>query len=101
MILVYLIDCSGFVDSVKLFISDLLTRGKIKTTNFSLKPFTCSLCMVWWVGLLYIIITGNFTILNLLLVSMLSFLTPVSKDLLFIMRDGLTYIINKLYPNVK
>ena len=101
MIIVYIIDCSGFIDELKLFISSHLTRGKIKTTNFDLKPFTCSLCLTFWVGIGYLLFTSQFTIINLLIICMLSFLTPVVKDLLFIMRDGLTYLINKLRPNDK
>lgn len=101
IVLVYLIDCSGFTESLKLFISKHLTGGKIETTNFSLKPFTCSLCMVWWCGLAYLLLTNQFTVYYLLWVCILSFLTPVTKDILFIVRDVLTYLVNKIQPNDK
>lgn len=57
-ILVFIIDISGFIPSLKLFISKYLTKSKIVTDNFSIKPIDCSLCMTHWVGLIYIIYTG-------------------------------------------
>ena len=99
LIIVFIIDLSGAVDSLKLFLSKILTKGKIQTTNFDFKPFTCSLCMTWWIGLIYLLICHSFTIPYIALVALLSFLTPISNSILLLIKDLAIFLINKL--NVK
>jgi hypothetical protein len=89
---VLIIDLSGFTNTLKLFISKHLTNSKITTTNFSIKPFDCSFCMNFWTGLLFTIVTGQFTLVNLLIILLLSFFTPSIKDFLLTIRD----LISKL-----
>ena len=96
LIIVYIIDLSGAVESFKLFISKILTKGKIQTTNFDLKPFTCSLCMTWWIGLIYLLICHSFTIPYIALVALLSFLTPLSSSILLLIKDLAIFLVNKL-----
>lgn len=97
LIIVYIIDLSGVVDSIKLFISKHLTKNKIVTTNFSIKPFDCSLCSTWWIGLIYLLICHSFTIPYIALVALLSFLTPISNNILLLMKDLIGFEINKIY----
>lgn len=97
LIIVYIIDLSGAVESFKLFISKILTKGKIQTTNFDLKPFDCSLCSTWWIGLIYLLICHSFTIPYIALVALLSFLTPVSNNILLLIKDLIGFEINKIY----
>ena len=99
LIIVFIIDLSGAVESFKLFLSKILTKGKIQTTNFDLKPFTCSLCSTWWIGLIYLLICHSFTIPYIALVALLSFLTPLSSSILLLIKDLAIFLINKL--NVK
>ena len=99
LIIVFIIDLSGAVESFKLFLSKILTKGKIQTTNFDLKPFTCSLCMTWWTGLIYLLICHSFTIPYIALVALLSYLTPLSSSILLLIKDLAIFLINKL--NVK
>lgn len=96
LIIVYIIDLSGAVESLKLFISKILTKGKIQTTNFDLKPFTCSLCMTWWIGLIYLLICHSFTIPYIALVALLSYLTPLSSSILLLIKDLVIFLVNKL-----
>ena len=96
LIIVFIIDLSGAVESFKLFISKILTKGKIQTTNFDLKPFTCSLCMTWWIGLIYLLICHSFTIPYIALVALLSFLTPLSSSILLLIKDLAIFLVNKL-----
>lgn len=53
---------SGFPYEIENIISKRLKFGKFKLP----KPFSCPLCMTWWTTLLYIIITGNLTLFNIL-----------------------------------
>ena len=96
LIIVFIIDLSGAVESLKLFISKILTKGKIQTTNFDLKPFTCSLCSTWWIGLIYLLICHSFTIPYIALVALLSFLTPLSSSILLLIKDLAIFLVNKL-----
>ena len=96
LIIVFIIDLSGAVESFKLFISKILTKGRIQTTNFDLKPFTCSLCSTWWIGLIYLLICHSFTIPYIALVALLSYLTPLSSSILLLIKDLAIFLINKL-----
>lgn len=55
IIAVIVIDISGIMDSVKYGLSRFLTKGKIPTTDYRIKPFDCSFCMNFWTGLVYLI----------------------------------------------
>ena len=96
LIIVFIIDLSGAVESFKLFISKILTKGRIQTTNFDLKPFTCSLCSTWWIGLIYLLICHSFTIPYIALVALLSYLTPLSSSILLLIKDLTIFLVNKL-----
>lgn len=96
LIIVFIIDLSGAVESFKLFISKILTKGKIQTTNFDLRPFTCSLCSTWWIGLIYLLVCHSFTIPYIALVALLSFLTPLSSSILLLIKDLAIFLVNKL-----
>lgn len=88
---VFVVDLSGFTDTWLSFLSHY--KGK---RIVELKPFSCSLCMTWWVGLAYLLITGHFTLPFIALVALLSFLTSPIAQLLTFVREGLNKIINLL-----
>lgn len=96
LIVVFIIDCSGIIDTIKSVISRFLTKGKINSTNFSLPLFGCSLCMFFHTGWIYLLITNHFTIPLFALVCILSFFTPITKELLFIIKEFIIKLINKL-----
>lgn len=73
IIIVFLIDCSGAIDSIKGALSRWLGM-RIKT----LKPFDCSLCMYHWTALAYIIIIGELSVLSYMVICMLALLTSVT-----------------------
>ena len=97
LICVLIIDISGFIDSVKWGVSKWLTKGKIPTTNYSLKPFDCSLCMTWWSCLIYMICIGQFSVFLLAYILFLAIMTPVAKDIIILIRDIFVKLINKFY----
>ncbi len=93
-IICYIIDLSGVVDEFKHF----LWKRYIKTGdyhNLSLKPLDCSRCVIWWTGLVYILITG-FTLPLLAYVALLSLLSSNISDALILIKDTATYLINAL-----
>lgn len=97
IVVVLLIDISGFISSLKSFISKKLTNNKIDTTDFSFKPFDCSYCMSFWIGLIYVIVTNEFTFLNLLYVCLIPMFTDFIRQTLLLMKDLLNKLIEKIY----
>jgi len=88
IIVVFIVDCSGFTDSWL----DALSRW-LKHKVKSFKPFSCSLCMTWWSGIVYAIATGNFNLPILAYVALMAFLSlPISELLIFIREKILEWI---------
>lgn len=79
-ILCFIIDLSGFIQSLESGLSKLL-KFKVSIP----KPFSCSLCSGFWINLLFLLITGNFTIPYIAIVSAVSFFSKtISGTLLWI-----------------
>lgn len=87
--IVIIVDLSGFVDNLKGWFSGWLTKGKIKNSKYSLKPFDCSFCLNWWVCLVYLIISNSVSFFTIPYILILSLFTPVIKNaLIFIQGVG-------------
>lgn len=93
MVTIYIVDISGFTETWLNFLSAY--KGKRIT---ELKPFSCSLCMVWWVCLIYLAITGGFTIPYVAFSAFLSLLSVPLGQLLILIRETLTWLISKWIP---
>ena len=97
-IIVFIIDLSGFVDEmVKRLYYKYIKVGDYHTLIPKLKPLTCATCLNFWVGLIYLLITSQFTITMIGYVCLLSFLTPIIGDILVMIKDVLNKIINLIY----
>lgn len=92
-ILVFIIDLSGFTQSVQRLLKKWLKTNK----DIVIKPFMCSLCMTFWTGIVYTIIAHAFTIPILAYIALLSFMTPVIRDILKLIQDFIIAIINGIY----
>lgn len=95
---VFIVDVSGFVESVKRTVWSWLYPNRVYR-DFELKPFTCSLCMTWWLCLLYLVITGNLTLFSTFIALGLSYLSPVVYQLLMKIRLLLSTLVGCLPPN--
>ena len=91
LVTIYIVDLSGFTETLLKVISAYKGR---KITE--LKPFSCSLCMVWWVCLIYAAIVGNLTIPVVALIALLSILSVPFGQLLILIREAFLKVINKL-----
>ena len=91
MITIYVVDLSGFIDTWLKFLSAYKGR---KITE--LKPFSCSLCMVWWVCLAYLVTTSQLTLSLVAFTALLSFLSIPMGQILVLLREVMLHIINKL-----
>ena len=87
IISVIVIDISGFVHSIKVAIGKYL---KISPNSFRIKPFDCSFCMTFWVSVIYLLVVGRFTLVNIAIVLLLCCLTTPLKNLVMSVRDKLT-----------
>lgn len=97
-IIVFIIDLSGFVDEiVKRLYDKYIKVGDYHTLIPKLKPFTCSLCLSFWVGLIYLLVTSQFTIMMIGYVCLLAFLSPIIGDIFILLKDILNKIINIIY----
>ena len=91
LVTIYVVDLSGFTDTWLKFLSAYKGR---KITE--LKPFSCSLCMVWWVCLIYLVTTSQLTLSLVAFTALLSFLSIPMGQILIMLREVILYIINKL-----
>lgn len=91
LITIYVVDLSGFTDTWLKFLSAYKGR---KITE--LKPFSCSLCMVWWVCLAYLVTTSQLTLSLVAFTALLSFLSIPMGQILVLLRELMLHIINKL-----
>ena len=91
LVTIYIVDLSGFTETLLKVISAYKGR---KITE--LKPFSCSLCMVWWVCLIYASIVGNLTIPVVALIALLSLLSVPCGQLLILIREAFLKVITKL-----
>ena len=80
LVVIWIVDVSGFTQSWMNAISRWLNR-QVRPV----KPFACSLCMTWWTGLAYSLITGNITIPIIAYCALLAYLSfPISQLMIFI-----------------
>ena len=87
IISVLVIDISGFVHSIKAAIGKYLG---ISPNSFRIKPFDCSFCMTFWVSMIYLLVVGRFSLVNIAVVLLLCCLTTPLKNLIMSSRDKLT-----------
>lgn len=93
---VVILDTTDFYDRVTGGIRAALTRGRFHKP-FYVKPFCCSLCMTWWSGVVYLLLTHSVSVLALGYVLGLAFFTPTIKDVLLLVRDLLAKGVNEIY----
>lgn len=88
LVVIFIVDLSGFTEAWLAALSKWLGR-----TVRSVKPFSCSLCMTWWSGIVYLLVTGRFCLPLLAYVALLAFLSlPISELLIFIRETILRWI---------
>ena len=87
IISVIVIDISGFVHSIKVAIGKYLG---ISPNSFRIKPFDCSFCMTFWISVIYLLVVGRFSLVNIAVVLLLCCLTTPLKNLIMSVRDKLT-----------
>ena len=94
LITIYIVDISGFTHSWRSAIARWLKVESLRP----LPPFDCSLCMTWWVCLIYALCAGQLSLWTIAFSALLSHLSnPLGLGLIFI-REWITRIFDKLMP---
>ena len=93
VLIVYIIDLSGIITQIEWWLQKWLKVNKVTIP----KPFSCSFCLSWWLGLIYLITINHITLTMICYVAMLSFLTPIINDIIILIRHLLKKIIDKIY----
>ena len=94
--IVFLVDQSGFINEFKSWLKKVLTKGKMSDPSYSLKPFDCSLCMTFWVSLIYLLVFNLFSIENFMLVCLSSWLSQFTNDFFYMFKAVWVKIIDKI-----
>ena len=103
LMIVYFTDVSGFPTEMLKVIWNYAYKDKPMPYDLTwskihplLKVVECSLCQVWWVTLIVTICCGWWSVGMMAYCALLSFLTPIFKDLLLVARDFLVEMINAI-----
>lgn len=81
IIICFIVDISGLIESIEWWLSKWL-----KVPCKIPKPFSCSLCMTFWIGLIYISIL-DFSLINLLFVSVFAALSEEISNFIKIIKQ--------------
>ena len=91
VIVCFVVDISGFIDTIKSLIWKWVFNGKREYREFRLKPLDCSLCMTFWIGIIWISIF-EFTLFNLLFVCLFAMMSEEITQIL----STIKYLIHRL-----
>lgn len=91
-ITVFVVDLSGFTATWKGWLEKWLG---VKIGN--VPPFDCSLCMTFWVGVGYMLITGSFSIGMLTYVAGLAFCSTLIGEGLTSLRELLATLVRLIW----
>lgn len=83
IVIVFVIDLSGFITHLEKILAKWL---KTKTVIIP-KPFSCSLCSTWWIGIIYLICVGELNIFTLTYTALLAFFTETIYNYLLKIKE--------------
>ena len=93
IIFVIITDQLHFWEEFSSSIKSLITKGKFKSP-IRCKILECSTCQAHWLSLIYLICTGNFTIVNYTIILILSWTTPIINSIFTLLKNLFLKLIN-------
>lgn len=99
LVVCFIVDISGVIDSIRNGLARVIyrrTKVKVDTKSLSLKPFSCSLCSTWWCCLIYILITGHFTLPYIAVSAILAMTASNVSGFLLLLKDLLSWLEMKI-----
>ena len=97
LISTFIVDISGAIDSLKSGIKWILTKGKMASSDYRLKPIDCSLCTTFWISLFYLFVISAFELKYIALVCIFCTFCTVIKSAILLVGDIITKIIQLIY----
>lgn len=97
LIVSFLINLSGAIDSLKRFIFRLIRGSEAQYINYELKPIDCSLCMTFWTSIIYTVCSSSFTVFTFVFICVLSYYTLHITGIYTLIDDLLTSVKIKIY----
>ena len=91
IICVNIVDISGVMSHIENAIARMLSLKRV-----SIYLFNCSYCVTHWCCVIYLLFNGALSLKTYAIVLVLCFLTSVTKDLLWGVRDRLVKLVSKL-----
>ena len=91
IICVNIVDISGVVSHIE----NAIARA-LKLKSVSIHLIECSYCVTHWCCVIYLLFNGALSLKTYAIVLVLCFLTSVTKDLLWGIRDILVKLVSKL-----
>ena len=86
LMIVYIVDISGAIEEM---VEPMLARIlKVRGVRLR-KPWNCSRCLTFWIGMLYLLVTWTISIPYMAYVCLLSMLTPFFNNLLLMLYEKL------------
>ena len=95
VITVIITDQLNFFEEFSSSIKSILTRGKFKSP-IKFKLWICSSCQAHWLSLIYLIYTGNLTIVNYTIILILSWSAPIINSIFTLLKNIFLKIINTI-----
>lgn len=95
LIFVIGLDVLHFWDKISTIISRIITKGKV-AKPFDFPLVSCSTCLSWWTNLIYIICTGNFSIINVAIIIVMAMFAEELGGLIFMLKSWIDTLINKI-----
>ena len=96
VIWVLILDIAGFSEEIRKICGKILGISPSLAQNLELKPITCSLCMTWWTGVIYLIVIGKISFIYISLTLLFSCFTTTLKDFIFLVQDLITHFFNQI-----
>lgn len=94
IIICFVIDISGIIESIEWYLGKWL-GGKVIIP----KPFSCSLCMCFWMGLLWLAIQSQFTLFNVMVVCLIAAFSEQITNAIIILKQLIAKLEDKLITN--
>lgn len=91
IICVNIVDISGVVGHIENAIARMLSLKRV-----SVYLLNCSYCVTHWCCVIYLLFNGELSLKTYTLVLVFCFLTSVTKDLMWGVRDRLVKLVSKL-----
>ena len=92
IITVFIIDLSGIIQEIERKLQIILNTNK----SINIKPLNCSLCLTHHINFIYLLFNINqHFLLYWVIICLLSFATPIFKDIILIIKELTIKLLNK------